>query len=49
MKIRKWFSKQSCAFVLGFLDQLKEYSSTPSNVVEAINIVIEFLVNKYWR
>lgn len=49
MRVRKWFTKQVCAFVLGILDQLKEYSTTPLNVVDAINIVTEFLVNKYWR
>lgn len=47
--MRKWLSKQASAFVLGFLDNLKEYRSTPDYVVEALNIVTEFIKRKYWR
>lgn len=47
--MKKWLNKQASAFVLGFLDSLKEYRSTPDNVFNALNIVTEFIVNKYWR
>ena len=47
--MKKWLNKQVSAFVLGFLDNLKEYRSTPDNVLDALNIVTEFIVNKYWR
>lgn len=47
--MKKWITKQSSAFVLGFLDKLKEFRSTPDNVVEALNIVTEYITNKYWR
>lgn len=43
--MKKWLNKQVSAFVLGFLDNLKEHRSTPDNVL----IVTEFIVNKYWR
>ena len=32
-----------------FLDKLKEFRSTPDNVVEALNIVTEYITNKYWH
>lgn len=47
--MKKWLNKQVSAFVLGFLDNLKEYRSTPDNVLDALNIVTEFIGNKYWR
>lgn len=47
--MKKWLSKQASAFVLGFLDNLKEYRSTPDYVVEALNVVTEFIKSKYWR
>lgn len=47
--MKKWLNKQVSAFVLGFLDNLKEHRSTPDNVLDALNIVTEFIVNKYWR
>ena len=47
--MKKWITKQSSAFVLGFLDKLKEFRSTPDNVVEALNIVTEYITNKYWH
>ena len=47
--MRKWLNKQSSAFVLGFLDNLKKHRSTPDSVFDALNIVTEFIVNKYWR
>lgn len=46
--MKKWLNKQVSAFVLGFLDNLKEYRSTPYNVLDALNIVTEFIGNKYW-
>lgn len=46
--MKKWLNKQVSAFVLGFLDNLKEYRSTPDNVLDALNIVTEFIGNKYW-
>ena len=48
-KMKKWLSKHASAFVLGFLDNLKEYRSTPDYVVEALNVVTEFIKSKYWR
>lgn len=47
--MRKWLNKQASAFVLGFLDKLKKYRSTPDSVLDALNIVTEFITNKYWR
>lgn len=47
--MKKWFGKQVSAFVLGFLDEQKKYRSTPDNVIDALNIVTEFIVNKYWK
>ena len=47
--MRKWLNKQTSAFVLGFLDNLKKYRSTPDSVLNALNIVTEFIVNKYWK
>ena len=47
--MKKWITKQSSAFVLGFLDKLKEFRSTPDNVVEALNIVTQYITNKYWH
>ncbi len=47
--MRKWLNKQASAFVLGFLDNLKKYRSTPDSVLDALNIVTEFIVNKYWK
>lgn len=47
--MKKWLNKQISAFVLGFLENLKKYRSTPDNVLDALNIVTEFIGNKYWR
>ena len=47
--MKKWLGKQVSAFVLGFLDEQKKYRSTPDSVLDALNIVTEFIVNKYWK
>lgn len=47
--MKKWLNKQISAFVLGFLENLKKHRSTPDNVLDALNIVTEFIGNKYWR
>lgn len=47
--MRKWLNKQASAFTLGFLDNLKKYRSTPDSILDALNTVTEFIVNKYWR
>lgn len=47
--MKKCLGKQVSAFVLGFLDEQKKYRSTPDNVIDALNIVTEFIVNKYWK
>lgn len=47
--MKKWLNKQISAFILGFLENLKKYRSTPDNVLDALNIVTEFIRNKYWR
>ncbi|MEE0294981.1 MAG: hypothetical protein UDT09_11105 [Eubacterium sp.] len=47
--MNKWLNKQASAFVLGYLDNLKEYRSTPNNVLDALNIVTKFIEDKYWK
>ncbi|WP_182440313.1 hypothetical protein [Blautia obeum] len=45
----KWIRKQIAALVLGFLDSEKELRSTPVEVINALNIVTEFISTKYWK
>lgn len=47
--MKKWIAKQSSAWVLGFLDDLKEYRSTPDDVIKALDVVTKFIIDKYWR
>lgn len=44
--MKKWLNKQASAFVLGFLDNLKKYRSTPDNVLDALNIITKFIEDK---
>lgn len=45
--MKKWLNKQVGAFVLGFLDNLKKYRSTPDNVLDALNIITKFIEDKW--
>lgn len=44
--MKKWLNKQASVFVLGFLDNLKKYRSTPDNVLDALNIITKFIEDK---
>lgn len=46
--MKKWLNKQMSAFVLGFLDTEMNYHSTTDEVVDAIKIVKEHIIKKFW-
>lgn len=46
--MKKWLNKQMSAFVLGFLDTEMNYRSTTDEVVDAIKIVKEHIIKKFW-
>lgn len=46
--MKKWLNKQMSAFVLEFLDTEINYRSTTDEVVDAIKIVKEHIIKKFW-